>query len=120
MIKAYMVNGTDRYVIDFQVQSDRTIKMHCTEHPYDPYGKSVLYNHLYPDGHICVAAGHEPRTHGPRGRHCRRLDGRLLGLHPHGRLPDGSESLQRLTSNVSPAADDRSRRQASDGSTTGT
>ena len=62
MIKAYMVNGTDRYVIDFQVQSDRTIKMHCTEHPYDPYGKSVLYNHLYPDGHICVAAGHEPRT----------------------------------------------------------
>ena len=62
MTKNYLVNGTDRYVMDFRSQSSGTWKIFSLEHPYDPYGKSVVDNHLYPSGEICVLAGYEPRT----------------------------------------------------------
>ena len=62
MIKHYLVNKRDRYTIEFRPQSDGTIKMFALDHPYDPYGKSVSENHLYPSDEICVLAGREPRT----------------------------------------------------------
>ncbi len=72
MIKHYVVNGHDRYCIEFQRQSNGTFKLYAREHPPDPYGKPVNDNHLYASGEICVAAGYEPTTPGravlPRAR----------------------------------------------------
>ena len=62
MIKHYVVNGHDRYCIEFQRQSNGTFKLYAREHPPDPYGKPVNDNHLYASGEICVAAGYEPTT----------------------------------------------------------
>ena len=58
----YVVKGTDHYVIEFRPQSDGAIKMFAINHPADPWGKTVVVHHLYTNGTICVAAGHEPRT----------------------------------------------------------
>ena len=58
----YVVKGTDHYVIEFRPQSDGAIKMFVINHPADPWGKTVVVHHLYTNGTICVAAGHEPRT----------------------------------------------------------
>ena len=62
MTKTYMVDGQDRYVIDYRPQSDGTIKMFALDHPYNPQSDPVNVHHLYSSGEICVAAGHEPRT----------------------------------------------------------
>ena len=62
MIKHYLVNKTDHYTIDYRPQSNGTIKLFATEHPYNPYGGPVTEHHLYSSDEICVASGHEPRT----------------------------------------------------------
>jgi len=62
VIKSYLVNGRDRYRIDYRPQADGTVRMWALQRPRDPYRKSVTECHLYESGEICVAAGHEPRT----------------------------------------------------------
>ncbi len=62
VIKEYVVDGRDEYVIQFEQQSNGVIRMDALEHPPDPHGKGVHQNHLYSSGQICVASGHEPRT----------------------------------------------------------
>lgn len=44
----------DHYTIEYRSQRDGTWQIFCTEHPYNPYGTSVLDCHLYPDGRVCV------------------------------------------------------------------
>jgi hypothetical protein len=61
MIKSFLVNGVDKYLIDYRRQSNGTFKIYATERPADPHGLGVKINHVYSDGEICVAPGHEPR-----------------------------------------------------------
>ena len=61
MIKEYRVNGCHDFQIDYRPQSDGTIKLFALEHPGDSRGAPVTENHLYSNGEVCVAAGHEPR-----------------------------------------------------------
>lgn len=52
----------DYYTVSYYPQQNGTYKLYCSEHPPDPYGKSVHENHLYSSGEICVAAGKAPTT----------------------------------------------------------
>jgi hypothetical protein len=62
MIKRFIIDGKDRYAIDFQKQANGTIKLVAVEHPPDPHGLPVTEHHLYSSGAICITAGHEPKT----------------------------------------------------------
>lgn len=58
----YLVNGVDRYVIDYLPQSNGTWKLYCFQHPHNSRNSAVTICHLYSSGEICVAAGNEPRS----------------------------------------------------------
>lgn len=52
----------DTYEIEYQPQSNGTIKLFCFNHPHNPHDTAVTKCHLYSSGEVCVAGGHEPRT----------------------------------------------------------
>jgi hypothetical protein len=62
--KAYRVNGTDDYLIEYRRGSwwSGTWTIHCLRHPHNPYSTSVNDCHLYASGQVCVAAGKEPSS----------------------------------------------------------
>jgi hypothetical protein len=60
--KHYLVDGVDRYVIEFHKQPDGTWKDFCFQHPHNPRSDAVTVCHLFSSGQVCVAAGREPRS----------------------------------------------------------
>jgi hypothetical protein len=61
--KRYLVDGVDRYVIEFHKQLlDSTWKLFCFQHPHNPRSTDVAVCHLFSSGQVCVAAGREPRS----------------------------------------------------------
>ena len=62
MLKEFIVHKVDRYANRFVQQPTGSFKLFVSRRPADPHGGSVLQNHVFSDGSICVAAGKEPRT----------------------------------------------------------
>jgi hypothetical protein len=62
MTREFIVNGTDRYLIRFDPQTNGTYKLFVLKCPPDPFRKGVSENHLNASGQICISAGNEPRT----------------------------------------------------------
>lgn len=49
---------SDLYTIEYHPQADGSLKLLCTEHPYNPYSTAVTDCHLYSNNEICVSSSY--------------------------------------------------------------